>query len=192
MKRKNVEIGEEVSIGKKVRFGDDVHLLGECYIGDNCVIESGSLLFDVVLGEGCVVHGATVQRSYFYKNCEIGAFSKIANCTCGYGLKTEKFVEIDGAYVAEDCHIGEHSKLANCSLGRNVKIGSGVSFESNDKKIVVGSNVNIEANCKIVAPVEIADGTHICAGTTVKKNTNKNDFVLGREHQENISRQSAK
>ena len=56
------------------------------------------------------------------------------------------------------------------------------------RKSKVGNNVFVGCNVNIVAPVNIADDTYICAGTTVTKDTDKGDFVIGRVRQENKKR----
>ena len=56
------------------------------------------------------------------------------------------------------------------------------------KKSKIGNNVFIGCNVNIVAPVNIADDTYICAGTTVTNDTEDGDFVIGRVRQENKKR----
>ncbi len=44
MKKKNVEIGKDVIIGHNVKIEDNVKIFGECLIGDDVTITSGSRL----------------------------------------------------------------------------------------------------------------------------------------------------
>ena len=77
-------------------------------------------------------------------------------------------------------------------IGENVNIGCGVVFANYDGKVKrkskIGNNVFVGCNVNIVAPVNIADDTYICAGTTITKDTDKGDFVIGRVRQENKKR----
>ena len=42
---------------------------------------------------------------------------------------------------------------------------------------IIGSNVNL------VAPLNVADKTYVCAGSTLTKDTNEGDFVIARERE---------
>ena len=48
------------------------------------------------------------------------------------------------------------------------------------RSISVGDNCFIGSNSNIIAPIKISSGTYICAGTTLTKNTDEDDFVIGR------------
>jgi len=49
---------------------------------------------------------------------------------------------------------------------------------------MVGDNCFIGSNCNLIAPVDIADNSYVCAGTTVTENVNSDDFVIGRVRQQ--------
>ncbi|MEG1536547.1 MAG: DapH/DapD/GlmU-related protein, partial [Clostridia bacterium] len=44
----------------------------------------------------------------------------------------------------------------------------------------VGDKCFVGSNCNVVAPVNIADGSFIAAGTTVTKDVDADSFVVGR------------
>ena len=52
-------------------------------------------------------------------------------------------------------------------------------------RTVVGNNCFIGSNCNLIAPLNIEKNSYICAGTTVTRDTNNDDFVIGRVKQEN-------
>lgn len=193
MKNKNIEIGKDVVLGKGVVLENNVKILGESFVGDGCVIKSGSRLSDVVLGEGCEVESSTIEKANFGKNCQIGPFANVRpNCIVADNVKVGAFVELKNATIASGCKMAHLSYIGDAQLGENVNVGCGVVFANYDgkkkQKSVIGNNVFIGCNVNIVAPVTIADDTYICAGTTVTKNTQKGDFVIGRVRQENKKR----
>ena len=82
--------------------------------------------------------------------------------------------------------------IGDAEVGEDVNVGCGVVFANYDgkkkQKSRIGNDVFIGCNVNIIAPVNIADKTYICAGTTVTKDTEEGDFVIGRVRQENKKR----
>jgi len=193
MKKKNIEIGKDVLLGKSVVIENNVKILGECSIGDGCILKSGTRLEDVVLGKGCRVENSIIEKSSIGNECKIGPFANIRpNCVLADNIKVGAFVELKSAYIGSGCKMAHLSYVGDAELGENVNVGCGVVFANYDgkkkQKSLIGNNVFIGCNVNIVAPVKIADDTYICAGTTVTKDTEKNDFVIGRVRQENKKR----
>lgn len=193
MKKNNVIIGKSVLLGKKVKIEENVKLLGDCNIGDGCIIKAGSKLCDVVLGDGTVVDNSIITQTTIGKNCKIGPFSHIRpNCILADNVKIGAFVELKNAYIGKGTKVPHLSYVGDAEIGENVNIGCGVVFANYDGKkksrSKIGNNVFVGCNVNIVAPVNIADDTYICAGTTVTKDTEIGDFVIGRVRQENKKR----
>lgn len=194
MKRKNIELGKEIILGKGVKLEDNIKLLGNTKIGDGCVIKSGSVLQDVVVGKDCVIDSSLIKESNIGDDCKIGPFAHIRpNCILGCNVKVGAFVEIKNSYIGKGTKVPHLSYVGDADIGENVNIGCGVVFANYDgkqkRRSKIGNNVFIGCNVNIVAPVDIADNSYICAGTTVTKDTKKGDFVIGRVRQENKQRE---
>lgn len=193
MKQKNIKISKESIIGKNVEIDDNVQILGCCKIGDNVKILSGSRIEDSIVGNDCFIDSSIIKESNIGNACKIGPFSHIRpNCILSNNVKVGAFVEIKNSYIGEGSKIPHLSYVGDAEIGENVNIGCGVVFANYNGKIKqkskVGDNVFVGCNVNIVAPVNIADDTYICAGTTVTKDTEKGDFVIGRVRQENKKR----
>ena len=194
MKRKNVEIGKDVVLGRNVKVEDNVKILGECRIGDNVTITSGSRLLDVVVGDCCRIDSSSIEKANLDKNCKIGPFAHIRpTCIIAENVKVGAFVELKNVIVAKGTKIPHLAYVGDAEIGENCNIGCGVVFANYDgkqkQKSRLGNNVFVGCNVNIVAPVNIADNTYICAGTTVTKDTQLGDFVIGRVRQENKHRE---
>ncbi len=190
MKNKNIVIDKNSVIGKNVLIEDNVQILGESFVGDNCILRSGTRIEDTVLGKGCEVENSKIVASNFGKNCHIGPFANVrAGCIVGDNVKVGAFVELKNATISNGCKMAHLSYVGDADLGENVNVGCGVVFANydgvNKQRSKIGNNVFIGCNCNIVAPVKIEDNTYICAGTTVTKDTKQGDFVIGRVRQEN-------
>lgn len=191
--RKNVKIEKLSRISKGVKIENNVQILGECKIEKGCVIGSGSVLVDAWLGAGCLVENSRIEKSEFGENCKIGPYANVRpGCKVANDVKVGAFVELKNATIGSGCKMAHLSYIGDAKLGENVNIGCGVVFANYDGKAkhysTVGDNVFVGCNVNIVAPVDIADNTYICAGTTVTKSTEKGDFVIGRVRQENKKR----
>ncbi len=194
---KKFEIGKDVVLGKHVKIENNVKILGQSYVGDGCVIKAGSRLTDAVLGNGCEINSSVVEKSNLGANCTVGPFANIrANCILAENVKVGAFVELKNVTIGKGTKMAHLAYVGDAELGENVNVGCGVVFANFDGKekhrSTVGSNVFIGCNANIVAPVNIADDTYICAGTTVTKDTEKGDFVIGRVRQENKKRKDLK
>ncbi|MBN6454588.1 DapH/DapD/GlmU-related protein, partial [Escherichia coli] len=76
-------------------------------------------------------------------------------------------------------------------VGANVNIGAGTitcNYDGANKfKTVIGDDVFIGSDTQLVAPVTVANGATIGAGTTLTKNVNENELVISRVKQTHIS-----
>ena len=190
MKRKNVIIDKTVILGINVEIQDNTEILGNTKIGDNTTISSGCRITDSIIGSDCTLDGAIIEKSHIGNNCKIGPFTHIRpNCILQDNIKIGSFVEIKNSKIGKGTKIPHLSYVGDAEIGENCNIGCGVVFANYNGKIkqksIVGNNVFIGCNVNIVAPVNIADDTYICAGTTVTDNTEQGNFVIGRVHQQN-------
>lgn len=193
MKNKNIEIGKDVILGHNVKIEDNVKILGNCLIADHVVITSGSRLTDVVVGEDTKIDNSIIEQANIDKNCKIGPFAHIRpTCCIAENVKIGAFVELKNAIVGKGSKIPHLSYVGDAEIGENCNIGCGVVFANYDgkkkQKSKLGNNVFVGCNVNIVAPVNIASDTYICAGTTVTNDTKQGDFVIGRVRQENKTR----
>ncbi len=191
----NVIISTESKIGKNVVIEDNVKVLGASVVGDDSILRSGSRLENVILGKSCEVTSSQVVSSTFGDGCIIGPYANVrANCKVANNVKVGAFVEIKNATIGTGTKIAHLSYVGDATLGENINVGCGVVFANydgvNKHMSIVGNNVFIGCNVNLVAPVSIADNTYICAGTTVTKDTEPGDFVIGRVRQENKKRKN--
>lgn len=190
---KNVDFGENVMIGKGTKIDKSVIFVGKCSVGENCVLKNGCVICDSTIDDCCVIENSTIEESKIGKGCKIGPYSHLRpNCNLADGVKVGSFAEIKNSNIGENTKIPHLSYVGDADLGKNVNVGCGVVFANYNGKIkqrsTVGDNVFIGCNVNIVAPVTIANNSYICAGTTVTKDTEEGDFVIGRVRQENKKR----
>ena len=179
---------------EKTKIDKTVKILGECHIGQNVRIEGCSIIENSFIDDNTTIVNSVVQESKIGKNCKIGPFSNLRKGSILQdNVKVGAFVEIKNSEIGQNSKIPHHIYVGDAKIGKRVNIGCGVVFANYDGNVkresIVGDDVFIGSNVNIVAPVKIADKTYICAGTTVTKDTENGDFVIGRVRQENKKRQ---
>ncbi len=186
---KSVSISHEVEFGDNVTIGLNVVLEGKCKIGSNVTIGSNSIIRASTIGDNSQIECSVVEESIIGDNCKIGPFAHIRpNTVLSSGVKIGNFVEVKNSSIgsgSKACHL---AYIGDVDIGENVNIGCGVIFANYNGKEKnrsrVGDESFIGSNSNIIAPVDIAKRTYICAGTTVTDSTQESDFVIGRVRQE--------
>ena len=83
------------------------------------------------------------------------------------------------------------SYVGDAEIGTDTNIGAGTitcNYDGANKfKTVMGNNVFVGSNSTLVAPVEIADGGFVAAGSTVTQTVPADNLAVGRGRQRNIT-----
>jgi bifunctional UDP-N-acetylglucosamine pyrophosphorylase / glucosamine-1-phosphate N-acetyltransferase len=139
------------------------------------------------------------------KNVEILGFSHIEGATVGDQARIGPFARLrPGADLADDVHIGNFVEVKNsrleagvkanhlaylgdAAIGAHTNIGAGTvtcNYDGVDKhRTEIGADVFIGTNSSLVAPIKIADGAIVAAGSTITENVPANALALGRARQ---------
>lgn len=182
---KYYDVYDKNSIDTSASIDIGCSIEGQCNIDKNVYIKHNSVLKNCDIGEGSIVDFSYIEDSRIGRNCQIGPFARIRpNSNISDNVKIGNFVEIKNSSIATGTKVSHLAYVGDAIVGENCNIGCGVIFANYNgrvkNKIVVGNNCFIGSNCNLIAPLTIADNTYICAGTTVTKDTNEYDFVIGR------------
>ncbi len=179
-------IDKSVVIGKNVIIHPFNVIKGNTVIGDNTIIYPFNYIEDSIIGKNCEISNSNLQKCEIGENVKVGPFARLRpkakvcdNCKVG------NFVEIKNAILHSGTKASHLAYIGDAQVGENTNVGCGVIFANYDGKkkytTKVGKNCFIGSNTNLIAPVEVADETYICAGSTLTKNTEKGDFVIARE-----------
>lgn len=164
----DTEIENDVTIHPYVVFGKGVK------------IESGA-----EVGPFCVIEGAEVRSA------QVGPFSRLRpGSKILDGSKIGNFVEIKNSVINEKTKVNHLSYIGDSDLGKNTNVGAGTitcNYDGFKKyRTEIGENVFIGSNSALVAPVKIANGAIIGAGSVITKNVDSDSLAIARGFQRNI------
>jgi len=170
----NCVIEGEVTLGNNVHIGPNCYLK-ESQVGDNTVIHANSVIEDSELASSCT----------------IGPYARLRpGSQLAEGAKIGNFVETKKVSIGKGSKINHLSYVGDAEVGEGVNVGAGTitcNYDGvNKHKTTIGNGVFVGSNTALVAPVILAEGTTIGAGSTVTHNSEENQLVVARGKQRNI------
>jgi len=184
--RGDLQIGADCIVDINCVFEGRVVLGNNVRIGPNCLIKDAVIGDDVEIEANSVIDDAKIGPE-----CHIGPFARVRpGSQFAKGAKVGNFVETKKAVVGEGSKINHLSYVGDAELGANVNVGAGTitcNYDGvNKHKTRIGNDVFVGSNTALVAPVEIADGATVAAGSTITLNVKTNQLAVARERQRNV------
>ncbi|MGO2496869.1 MAG: bifunctional UDP-N-acetylglucosamine diphosphorylase/glucosamine-1-phosphate N-acetyltransferase GlmU [Vibrio litoralis] len=176
----------EVHFGMDVEIDVNVILKGKVTIGNNVQIGAGCILKDCEIKDNAILYPySIVEDSVVGEECTVGPYARLRP---GSELKKAahvgNFVEIKNATLGQDSKAGHLTYLGDAQIGDRVNVGAGVitcNYDGANKfKTTIGDDVFVGSDSQLIAPVTIADGSTIGAGTTLTKDVAENELVITR------------
>ena len=181
-----LECGRDVSIDVNCLFEGRVRLGDGVRVGPNCVLRN------VTLGEGTeVLPFSHLDASEVGARCRIGPYARLRP---GSSLAEEvhigNFVEVKASKLAAQSKVNHLSYVGDAEVGSRVNVGAGTitcNYDGVSKhRTVIEDDCFIGSDTTLVAPVRIARGSYIGAGSTITKDTPAGQLTLARGRQVSI------
>ena len=182
-------IDAQVKIGMDTVIGPFAQILGDTVIGENCRI-----------GASCVIENASIANEV-----EVFPFSMISASSLAARSHVGPFARLRmGASLEESAHVGNFVELkktrlgagsksmhlaylGDSQIGSKVNIGAGTITCNYDGALKhathIGDGTFVGSNSTLVAPLEIAGGAYIAAGSVITDPVPANALALGRARQ---------
>ena len=98
--------------------------------------------------------------------------------------------EIKKSDIADDSKVNHLSYVGDTTMGSNVNIGAGTitcNYDgANKHQTIIGDNVFVGSDTQLIAPVTVASGSTIGAGSTITRDTPDNALTLSRAKQTSL------
>ena len=181
-----------VEIGQDTIISGPVKILGNSKIGDRCIIEGSSRIFDSIIDEDVKIDNSVIEESKIGKGTDIGPFAHLRpKANLGNNVHIGNFVEVKNSTLGDGTKAGHLAYIGDADLGKDINVGCGVIFVNYDGKFkhrsTVGDNAFVGSNSNIVAPVKIEDDSYIAAGSTITKDVESGSLSIERAEQKNIA-----
>jgi bifunctional UDP-N-acetylglucosamine pyrophosphorylase/glucosamine-1-phosphate N-acetyltransferase len=184
--RGELECGRDVVIDVncvfegRVRLGDDVR------IGPNCVLRN------VSLAAGTVVHPfSLLEDAEVGANCRIGPYARLRpGAQLAQDVHIGNFVEIKASRIGAGSKANHLAYVGDSEVGARVNIGAGTitcNYDGVSKhRTIIEDECFIGSDATLVAPVRIARGSYIGAGSTISKDTPAGQLTVARAKQVSV------
>ncbi|WP_392566445.1 bifunctional UDP-N-acetylglucosamine diphosphorylase/glucosamine-1-phosphate N-acetyltransferase GlmU [Utexia brackfieldae] len=178
--------------GKDVVIDTNVIIEGHVELGDRVYIGSGCVLKNCQIGDDCQISPySVIEDSVLANACTVGPFARLRPGTqLAEKAHVGNFVELKNTQLGQNSKAGHLSYLGDSEIGAQVNIGAGTitcNYDGANKfKTIIGDNVFIGSDTQLIAPVTVAKGATIGAGTTVTEDIGENELVISRIKQQHI------
>ncbi len=185
----------------RVDVRGDLQCGSDVSIDVNCVFEGKVTLGDRVrIGPNCVLRNVAIAA-----DSEVRAFSHLEEAQIGARCRVGPYARLrPGAVLAEEVHVGNFVEVKASRLGARTKanhlsyvgdaeVGSGVNIGAGTitcnydgaakHRTVIGDECFIGSDTTLVAPVTLARGSYIGAGSTINKDTPPDQLTVARAKQ---------
>jgi bifunctional UDP-N-acetylglucosamine pyrophosphorylase/glucosamine-1-phosphate N-acetyltransferase len=184
--RGSLECGRDVAIDVNCVFEGKVRLGNGVRVGANCVMRN------VSIGAGSEIRPFShLDDAQIGARCIIGPYARLRP---GASLADEvhigNFVEVKASRVGKGSKANHLSYVGDSEVGAGVNIGAGTitcNYDGvNKHKTVIEDGCFIGSDATLVAPVRIAKGSYIGAGSTISKDTPAGQLTVARARQTSI------
>jgi bifunctional UDP-N-acetylglucosamine pyrophosphorylase/glucosamine-1-phosphate N-acetyltransferase len=180
-----------VDLAADVTLLPGTSLEGATSVGAGARIGPDTTLIDVEVGENAVVTRTQASLSVIGPGANVGPFAYLRpGTTLGAGGKIGTFVEAKNAHIGAGAKAPHLSYLGDAVIGEGANIGAGVIFANYDgvrkSTTKVGAYAFVGSNSVLVAPIEVADGVYVAAGSTITGDVAPGDLAVSRSPQRNV------
>ena len=184
-------IHDGVDLAEDVTLLPNTSLEGATSIGRGATIGPDTTLIDVEVGENATVIRTHAELAEIGDGATVGPFSYLRPGTeLGVKAKVGAFVETKKAIIGDGTKVPHLTYCGDAVLGEGVNIGAGTIFANYDgvtkNTTTVGDHSFVGSDSVLVAPVHIAGGAYVAAGSTITGDVGPGELAVARGQQRNI------
>lgn len=181
-----------LTTGQDVRIDVNVIIEGECHFGDGVQIGAGCVLKNATIGAGTVILPYSILDDVTVgASAHVGPFARLRPGTqLADQVHIGNFVEVKNSQIGVGSKANHLSYIGDTTVGTQSNIGAGTitcNYDgANKHKTMIGNQAFIGSNSCLVAPVEVADGATVGAGSVITKAVPAGALAVARGQQRNI------
>ena len=181
-----LECGRDVAIDVNCVFEGRVSLGDNVRVGPNCVLKN------VSIGAGTeVLAFSHLDDAELGERCRVGPFARLRpGASLAEDVHVGNFVEVKASRLGAGSKANHLSYIGDSEVGSRVNVGAGTitcNYDGATKhRTVIEDDCFIGSDATLVAPVRIARGSYIGAGSTISKDTPPGQLTVARARQVSI------
>ena len=178
-----------LTVGKDVRIDINVIIEGNCELGDGVEIGAGCILKNTKIAAGTKVQPYSVfDQAVVGEDAQIGPFSRLRpGAILANEVHIGNFVEVKNSQIGLGSKANHLTYLGDAEVGAGSNIGAGTitcNYDGANKfKTIIGDQVFIGSNSSLVAPITIANGATVGAGSTITRDVAEQCLAVERSKQ---------
>lgn len=178
-----------LTAGKDVRIDINVIIEGDCELGDGVEIGAGCILKNTKIAAGTKVQPYSVfDQAIVGEDAQIGPFSRLRpGAILANEVHIGNFVEVKNSQIGLGSKANHLTYLGDAEVGAGSNIGAGTitcNYDGANKfKTIIGDQVFIGSNSSLVAPITIANGATVGAGSTITRDVAEQCLAVERSKQ---------
>ena len=181
----------DVTIGRDTIVHPNTQLRGATTIGATCEIGPDTTLVDTEVGDGASVVRTQADLAKIGAEATVGPFSYLRPGTeLGVKGKIGGFVETKNAKIGDGAKVPHLTYCGDAVIGEGANIGAGTIFANYDgvakHTTHVGAHSFVGSDSVLIAPVTIAPGAYVAAGSAVDADVAAGQIAVARGRQRNI------
>lgn len=183
----------ELQCGMDVEIDVNVIIEGSVSIGDNVTIGAGCVLKDCEIDDNTVIRPySVIECATVGEDCTVGPFTRLRP---GADMRNDShvgnFVEVKNTRLGEGSKANHLTYLGDAEIGQRVNVGAGAitcNYDGANKfKTIIGDDVFVGSDSQLIAPVTIANGATVGAGSTVTRDVAESELVISRAKERKIA-----
>lgn len=184
--RGQLDIGRDVVIDVNCVFEGQVKLGDRVHIGPNTVIKNAQIAADTHISAFSHIEDAIVGAG-----AKIGPYARLRpGASLANGVHIGNFVEVKKSEIGEGSKVNHLSYVGDAKIGKGVNVGAGTitcNYDGvNKHNTVIEDGAFIGSGSMLVAPVVVAKGATVGAGSTITKHAPEDQLTLARARQISI------
>ena len=184
--RGELSCGSDVAIDVNCVFEGSVTLADGVRIGPNC------LLRNVRIGAGTeILAFSHLEDSEIGARCRLGPYARLRpGNSLGDEVHVGNFVEVKASRIGKGSKANHLSYIGDTDVGAKVNVGAGTitcNYDGATKsRTIIEDDCFIGSDATLVAPVRLARGSYIGAGSTISKDTPPDQLTVARARQVSV------
>ncbi len=188
-----IDIRGELAAGCDVEIDVNCVFEGKVTLGDNVRVGANCVVRNARIGDGSEIKPmSSIDDAVIGRDVTVGPFARIRPGTeLGDRVRIGNFVEIKQSRLGEGSKVNHLSYVGDTEMGSGVNIGAGTitcNYDgANKSKTVIEDGVFVGSDTQLVAPVRVASGATIGAGSTITKDVPAGKLTVSRAKQVTIA-----